>query len=44
MDDIIELHKCADPEKFLEILDDCIQTLEDLRERVRQEIYYDELC
>lgn len=43
MDDIIELHKCIEPEKFLDILDDCIQTLEDLREQVRQEIYYDEL-
>lgn len=44
MEDIIELHKCIDPERFIEILDDSIQTLEDLREKVRQEIYYDELC
>lgn len=42
--DIIELHKCVEPEKFLDILDDCIESLEALREKIRQEIYYDELC
>lgn len=41
--DVIELHKCIDPEKFIEILDDSIQTLKDLREKVRRETYYDEL-
>lgn len=43
MEETINLHKCIEPEKFIEILDDCIQTLEDMREKVRQEIYYDEL-
>jgi hypothetical protein len=43
MEETIDLHKCIEPEKFIEILDDCIQTLEDMREKVRQEIYYDEL-
>lgn len=43
MEEIIELHKCVEPEKFLDILDDCIQTLSEMREKIRQEIYYDEL-
>ena len=41
--DIIDFRKCIDAERFLEILDSCLRTLEDLREEVRQEIYYDEL-
>ena len=43
MEEIIEFHKCIEPEKFIDILDNCIQTLEDMREKVRQEVYYDEL-
>lgn len=41
---IIEIKKCTDAEQFLEMVDDCIQTLQELREKIRQEIYYDELC
>lgn len=44
MEDIIDVYKCVDPEKFLDILDESIQSLKDLREKIRQEIYYDELC
>ena len=42
--EIIELYKCVDLERFLDILDESIQSLEDLRSKIRQEIYYDELC
>lgn len=43
MEEILELHKCIDADKFIEIIDEFIQALEDMREKVRQEIYYDEL-
>lgn len=41
--DYIDLQKCTNPEKFLEIIDDCIEQLSQLREKIRQEVYYDEL-
>jgi len=39
----ITINKCTNPENFLEILDDCIEYFQKLREQIRQEIYYDEL-
>lgn len=41
--EIIEVQKCTEPEKFLEMIDDCIQSLQELREKVRQEIYYNDI-
>ena len=41
--EIIKIKKCTEPEKFLEMIDDCIQTLKELREKVRQEIYYERI-
>ncbi len=38
--EIIEVQKCTEPEKFIEMIDDCIQSLQELREKIRQEIYY----
>ena len=43
MENVITLHKCIDTERFIEILDESIYELEQLREKLRQEIYYDEL-
>ena len=39
----IEIQKCEYPEKFLEIIDNSIQYLQQLREKIRQEVFYDEL-
>ena len=41
--DIIEIHKYFEAESLLEILDTCIETMDVLREKIRKEIYYDEL-
>lgn len=41
--DEIKLYACSEPEKFIEILNECIETLEELKEKIIQEVYYDEL-
>lgn len=41
--DEIKLLKCGEPQKMIEMLNDCIETLEELKEKIMQEIYYDEL-
>lgn len=34
--------KCVDAKQFIEIINDCIETLEKLKEEFLKEIYYDE--
>ena len=41
--DVIEIEKNEAEEKVLSILDNCIAILETFREKLRKEIYYDEL-
>ena len=39
----INIEKCDDKEQFLELIDDCIHSLQLIREKLIQAIYYDEL-
>ena len=38
----INIEKCADAKEFIEMINDCIETLENLKESLLKEIYYDE--
>ena len=40
--DIIDMQKTINPEKVIEVLDYCIDRLSETREKIRQELYYDE--
>lgn len=42
MNDLIKIQKCVDAKQFIEMINDCIETLEDLKESLLKEIYYDE--
>ena len=40
----IDMQKTINPEKVIDVLDYCIEQLCETREKIRQELYYDELC
>lgn len=40
--DIIDMQKTINPEKVIDVLDYCIERLCETREKIRQELYYDE--
>ena len=42
--DYLDINNTKGSEIYLNFLDDLICLLKDYREKVRQEIYYDELC
>lgn len=42
--EFLDIDNSTSRELYLSFLDDLLELLKDYREKVRQEIYYDELC
>lgn len=41
--DFVDMQKTIDPEKVIDVLDFCLDQISQVREKIRQELYYDEL-